>query len=134
VTYTSDYFPQLYQFALRLIDEGKAYVDDCSQKEIKENRDGGKTCAHRDRNVLENKKLFLDMKKGKVKEGVRVLRMKWNMTDDNMNMRDPIIYRFVYVYIFFFLFSYVCFCLCICIQLYRRIFVCIYMYFVSSKM
>ncbi len=95
--FASDYFESLYQFALRLIDKGLAYVCDLTPEQMKEYRgtlsEPGRLSPYRERSVEENHKLFLEMKEGKVPEGQRVLRAKIQMDAGNLNMRDPIIYR-----------------------------------------
>jgi glutaminyl-tRNA synthetase len=95
--YASDYFGQLYDFALKLIREGKAYVDDQSVDAISEQRGTpskpgfGSPC--RTRRVEENLELFEKMKKGAFEEGSHVLRAKIDMSSPNMHMRDPVLYR-----------------------------------------
>lgn len=95
--YASDYFDSLYEFAVRLIKDGNAYVDDLSPQEIREYRgtltEPGKNSPYRDRSVEENLNLFEGMKKGEFAEGSRVLRAKIDMSSANVNMRDPILYR-----------------------------------------
>ena len=95
--YASDYFQQLYEFAVRLIKDGKAYVDSLSADEIREYRgtltEPGKNSPYRDRSVEENLELFEGMRTGKCKEGEHVLRAKIDMSSPNINMRDPTIYR-----------------------------------------
>ncbi len=95
--YASDYFEQLYQYAVQLIKSGKAYVCDLSAEEIKDYRgtltQEGKESPYRTRTVEENLDLFERMRKGEFKDGSRVLRAKIDMASPNMNMRDPIIYR-----------------------------------------
>lgn len=97
VLYASDYFEQLYQFALELIQQGKAYVDDLSADEIREFRGSltevGKNSPYRDRSVDENLDLFKRMRAGEFKDGERVLRAKIDMSSPNLNMRDPVMYR-----------------------------------------
>lgn len=97
VYYGSDYFEQCYDFALQLIAEGKAYVDDLSQEEIREYRgtltEPGKNSPYRQRSVEENMDLFRRMKEGEFPDGARTLRAKIDMASPNMNMRDPAIYR-----------------------------------------
>ena len=99
--YASDYFPQLYQFAIKLIKEGKAYVDDSSQEEIARMRgvptDPGEESPYRNRSVDENLELLEGMKNGDFEEGSRVLRAKIDMSSPNMHLRDPIIYRILNV-------------------------------------
>ena len=95
--YASDYFGELYEFALRLIRKGLAYVDDSSSEEIAGQKgtptQPGKNSPYRDRSVEENLQLFQDMKAGKYRDGEKVLRAKIDMSHTNMHMRDPIIYR-----------------------------------------
>ena len=95
--YASDYFPQLYDWAVEMIKKGLAYVDDQTPEEIRENRGTvskpGTPSPYRDRSVEENLKLFREMKEGKYKEGEKVLRAKIDMANPNMLFRDPIMYR-----------------------------------------
>ena len=95
--FASDYFPQLYKFAIELIKSGKAYVDSLSESEIREYRgtvtEPGKESPYRDRSVDENMQLFLDMKAGKYSDGEHVLRAKLDMSSPNMKLRDPLLYR-----------------------------------------
>ncbi len=95
--YASDYFDQLYQFAIKLIGKGLAYVDDSTSEEIAGQKgtpsQPGKGSPFRDRNMEENLKLFEAMRGGKYKDGEKVLRAKVDMAHPNMHMRDPIIYR-----------------------------------------
>jgi len=95
--YASDYFQQLYDWALQLIKEGKAYVDSQTSDEMAKQKGTptkeGVESPFRNRTVEENIKLFEDMKSGKFKEGKHVLRAKIDMTSSNMLMRDPIMYR-----------------------------------------
>ena len=95
--FTSDYFDILYNYAIKLIKLGKAYVDDLSKEEIKEYRGTfntpGKESPYRNRSVEENLRLFEEMKAGKYADGEKVLRAKIDMASPNINMRDPIIYR-----------------------------------------
>jgi len=95
--YASDYFEQLYQFAIALIEKGKAYVCDLTAEQVREYRgtltEPGKNSPFRDRSVQENLDLFLRMKNGEFEEGSRVLRAKIDMASPNLNMRDPAIYR-----------------------------------------
>ncbi len=95
--YSSDYFDQLYSWAIKLIKEGKAYVDEQSSEEIRQQK-GTPTCAgtdspYRNRTVEENLSLFEKMKNGAFNEGACVLRAKIDMSHNNMHMRDPIMYR-----------------------------------------
>ncbi|MDK9708627.1 MAG: glutamine--tRNA ligase/YqeY domain fusion protein [Desulforhopalus sp.] len=95
--YASDYFPQLYEFAVTLIKMGKAYVCQLSPDEIREYRgtltEPGKESPYRNRGVAENLDLFERMKNGEFAEGSHVLRAKIDMASPNLNMRDPVIYR-----------------------------------------
>ncbi len=95
--YASDYFPQLYEFAVALIKLGKAYVCQLSPDEIREYRgtltDPGKESPYRNRSIGENLDLFERMKNGEFAEGSHVLRAKIDMSSPNLNMRDPVIYR-----------------------------------------
>ena len=95
--YASDYFPQLYEWALRLIKAGKAYVDDLTADEIRQHRgtltEPGTDSPFRNRFVEENLDLFTRMKAGEFPDGTRVLRAKIDMASPNLNMRDPVMYR-----------------------------------------
>jgi glutaminyl-tRNA synthetase len=95
--YASDYFDQLYEWAVKLINDGKAYVDDLSAEEIRQHRgtltEPGKESPHRNREAKENLDLFERMRKGEFPDGSRVLRAKIDMASPNLNMRDPIMYR-----------------------------------------
>jgi len=95
--YASDYFEQLYEYAVKLIKKGKAYVDSSSTEEIKNTRGTptvpGKESQYRNRTIEENLDLFERMKKSEFKDGEHVLRAKVDMSSPNMNMRDPIMYR-----------------------------------------
>ncbi|MFA6866737.1 MAG: glutamine--tRNA ligase/YqeY domain fusion protein [Clostridia bacterium] len=95
--YASDYFDATYDYAILLIKKGLAYVCDLDAQQIKEMRgtltEAGKESPYRNRSVEENLQLFYDMKDGKFADGNKVLRAKIDMTSNNMNMRDPIIYR-----------------------------------------
>ncbi len=95
--YASDYYDRLYEFALQLIKDGKAYVDDLSADQIREYRGTltapGKESPSRNRSVEENLGLFERMRKGEFEDGARVLRAKIDMASGNINMRDPTIYR-----------------------------------------
>lgn len=97
--YASDYFEQLFEWAIVLIKKGKAYVDDLSADEIREYRgtltQPGKESPYRNRSVEENLDLFLRMKNGEFEEGSRVLRAKIDMASPNLNMRDPVMYRII---------------------------------------
>ena len=98
--YASDYFDQLYQWAIILIKKGLAYVDDQSQEQIRENRGTvtvpGKESPWRNRSVEENLDLFERMKNGEFEDGSRVLRAKIDMAHPNMLFRDPIMYRIIH--------------------------------------
>lgn len=95
--YASDYFQQLYDWAVELIKQGKAYVDSQSSEEMAEQKgtptEAGKESPYRNRSVEENLSLFEGMKNGDFEEGKHVLRAKIDMTSSNMLMRDPIMYR-----------------------------------------
>lgn len=95
--YASDYFEQLYGFALKLIEKGLAYVDDSSSEAIAAQKgtptQPGTNSPFRDRSIAENSHLFAEMRAGKYKDGEKVLRAKIDMGHVNMHMRDPIIYR-----------------------------------------
>jgi len=95
--YASDYFDQLYEFAIKLVGKGKAYVCDCSADDVRDMRgtlvEPGKDCSHRKRSVEENLRLFERMKKGDFADGSKTLRAKIDMASGNLNMRDPIMYR-----------------------------------------
>ena len=97
VAYASDYFLQLYEWAVELIEKGLAYVDDQDAETISKNRGGftepGVDSPWRDRTVEENLDLFTRMKAGEFAEGSRVLRAKIDMNHENMQMRDPVMYR-----------------------------------------
>ncbi len=97
IFYASDYFDQLYQWAEYLIEQGKAYVDDQDSETISAGRGGfgkpGVNSPYRDRSVAENLDLFRRMKAGEFEEGSRVLRAKIDMNHENMQMRDPVMYR-----------------------------------------
>jgi glutaminyl-tRNA synthetase len=95
--YASDYFEQLYQFALQLIRAGKAYVCDLTAEQIREYRgtltEPGRNSPYRDRSVEENLDLFRRMRAGEFVDGARTLRAKIDMASPNINMRDPVMYR-----------------------------------------
>jgi glutaminyl-tRNA synthetase len=95
--YTSDYFDQLYEFAVKLIKKGLAYIDDSSIEEIKEMRGTptkpGIESPNRNRSIEENLDLFERMKNGEFEDGSKVLRAKIDMSSPNMHLRDPIMYR-----------------------------------------
>src|SRR5215467_11381722 len=98
--YASDYFDQLYDWAVELIKAGKAYVDDLSADEIRKYRgtltEPGTNSPHRDRPADENLDLFARMKAGEFPDGSRVLRAKIDMASPNLNMRDPVMYRILH--------------------------------------
>ncbi len=98
--YASDYFDQLYAWAMQLIKAGKAYVDDLTAEEIRQHRgtltEPGKDSPYRDRSVEENLDLFERMRKGEFPDGTRVLRAKIDMASPNLNMRDPVMYRILH--------------------------------------
>jgi glutaminyl-tRNA synthetase len=98
--YASDYFGQLYEWAVKLIKDGKAYVDDLSADEIRKHRgtltEPGKDSPYRNRSVEENLNLFGRMKAGEFPDGSRVLRAKIDMSSPNFNMRDPVMYRILH--------------------------------------
>ena len=97
--YASDYFPKMYDYAKKLISLGKAYVDDQTPDQIRQNRGDfstpGTNSPFRNRPVEENLALFEEMKAGKYKDGEKVLRAKIDMADPNIVMRDPVLYRIV---------------------------------------
>ena len=98
--YASDYFEQLYQFAVQLIRKGKAYVCDLSPREMKDYRgtltEPGRESPYRNRTAEENLNLFERMKEGEFPDGSRTIRAKIDMTSGNINMRDPVIYRILH--------------------------------------
>lgn len=98
--FASDYFDKLYELAIQLIKDGKAYVCDLSPEETRKYRGTltkpGKNSPYRDRSVEENLSLFNKMKNGEFKDGERVLRAKIDMSSPNLNMRDPVIYRILH--------------------------------------
>ena len=98
--YASDYFEQLYQYAIQLIQEGKAYVCDLSPDEIREYRgtltEPGKESPYRNRSIEENMALFQRMRAGEFPDGSHVLRAKIDMASPNLNMRDPVMYRILH--------------------------------------
>lgn len=100
IFYASDYFGQMYDYAVELIKKGLAYVDDLSADEIREYRgtltEPGKESPYRNRSVEENLDLFERMKKGEFQDGERVLRAKIDMASPNINMRDPVIFRILH--------------------------------------
>ncbi|MGI9435552.1 MAG: glutamine--tRNA ligase/YqeY domain fusion protein [Geminicoccaceae bacterium] len=100
--FTSDYFEQLYQWAVHLIGKGKAYVDDLSADEMREYRgtlkEPGRNSPYRDRPVEENLDLFQRMRAGEFEDGARVLRARIDMASGNINMRDPVLYRILHAH------------------------------------
>jgi len=98
--YASDYFDQLFEWAVKLIRDGKAYVDDLSAEEIRKHRgtltEPGKDSPFRNRRAEENLDLFERMRKGEFPDGSRVLRAKIDMASPNLNMRDPVMYRILH--------------------------------------
>jgi len=98
--YASDYFDQLFEWAVQLVKSGNAYVDDLTAEEIREHRgtltEPGKNSPYRDRSVEENLDLFERMHKGEFPDGTRVLRAKIDMASPNLNMRDPVMYRILH--------------------------------------
>ena len=99
IYHASDYFDQLYQFAIRLIEEGKAYVDEQTSEQIAQQKgtptQPGEDSPYRNRPVAESLELFRKMNTGEVPEGAMVLRAKIDMANPNMHFRDPIIYRVI---------------------------------------
>ena len=97
--FASDYFEQMYKYAVQLIKKGKAYVDDLSPEEIREHRgtltEPGKESPYRNRTVEKNLELFERMRKGEFEEGSKTLRAKIDMAHPNLNMRDPVMYRII---------------------------------------
>ncbi len=100
IFYGSDYFDKCYEYAVKLIKDGKAYVCDLNVDELREYRgtlfEAGKNSPYRDRSVEENLDLFERMKNGEFADGAKTLRAKIDMASSNMNMRDPAIYRIVH--------------------------------------
>src|SRR3989304_1962257 len=100
VTFASDYFDELYDWAGRLVMMGKAYVDDQSPEEVSANRgtltQPGKNSPYRDRDMEENFDLLERMKNGEFPDGSRVLRARIDMAHPNINMRDPVMYRILH--------------------------------------
>lgn len=100
--YASDYFEQLYQWAVQLIEAGKAYVCDLSGDQTREFRgtltQPGTNSPFRDRSVQENLKLFTEMREGKYPNGARTLRAKIDMASPNLNLRDPVMYRILHAH------------------------------------
>jgi glutaminyl-tRNA synthetase len=99
--YASDYFGQLYEWAIQLIKAGKAYVCDLSAEEVRQYRgtltEPGKDSPYRDRSIDENLDLFERMEKGEFPDGSRTLRAKIDMASPNLNMRDPVMYRILHM-------------------------------------
>ena len=97
VTHASDYYEQIYQFAVKEIELGNAFVCDMSPEEISANRgtltEAGKESPYRNRSIEENLRLFKEMREGKFADGEKCLRAKIDMASPNINMRDPVIYR-----------------------------------------
>jgi glutaminyl-tRNA synthetase len=95
--YASDYFEKLYEFAVTLIEKGRAYVDDLSAEEIRQHRgtltEPGRESPHRNRPIEENLDLFRRMRNAEFPDGSRVLRAKVDMASGNLNLRDPVMYR-----------------------------------------
>ena len=100
IYFASDYFQQMYDYAIQLIDNGNAYVCDLTSEDIKENRGTlqkpGNQSPYRDRSIDENLNLFESMKSGEFENGSKTLRAKIDMSHPNMNMRDPVIYRILH--------------------------------------
>ncbi|QGJ70539.1 Glutaminyl-trna synthetase [Planctomycetales bacterium 10988] len=100
--YASDYFEQLYEWAIKLIQDGKAYVDELTAEQTREYRgtltEPGKNSPYRDRSVEENLELFEKMKNGEFPDGSRTLRAKIDMSSPNLNMRDPVMYRIMHAH------------------------------------
>ena len=100
--FASDYFQQMYDYAVVLVKKGSAYVCDLSPEEIRNSRgtlnEPGKDSPFRNRSIEENITLFKQMKNGDFQDGARTLRAKINMDNPNMNMRDPVIYRILHAY------------------------------------
>jgi len=100
ILYASDYFEQMYEYAVKLINKGKAYVDDLNADEIRNYRgtltEPGKESPFRNRTIEENLKIFEQMRNGDFKNGEKVLRAKIDMASPNFNLRDPVMYRIVH--------------------------------------
>lgn len=100
VFYASEYFDQCFEYALKLIDDGDAFVCDLNADELREYRgtltEPGRNSPYRDRSPEENRRLFLEMRDGKYEDGTRTLRAKIDMGSGNINMRDPVIYRIMH--------------------------------------
>ena len=101
VLFASDYFPKMYEAAVKLIKKGKAYVCDLTAEQMREYRgtltEPGKDSPNRNRSIEENLSLFEEMKDGKFADGEKVIRAKIDMSSTNINMRDPIIYRVAHI-------------------------------------
>ncbi len=101
IVFGSDYFDQTYEYAVKLIRKGLAYVCDLNPEEMREYRgtltEPGKNSPYRNRSIEENLKLFEEMKNGKYQDGEKTLRAKIDMSSPNMNMRDPVIYRIIHI-------------------------------------
>ncbi len=100
--FASDYFNQMYEYAIQLINSGKAFVCDLTFEEVRKNRgtlkESGKDSPYRNRTIEENLDLFKRMKNGEFADGSKTLRAKIDMSHSNMNMRDPVIYRILHSY------------------------------------
>eukprot|EP00743_Colponemidia_sp_Colp-15_P001026 GILK01001132.1.p1 GENE.GILK01001132.1~~GILK01001132.1.p1 ORF type:complete len:787 (+),score=153.39 GILK01001132.1:47-2407(+) len=96
ITYSSDYFGQLYEFAVALIRKGKAYVDESTPEQMHEDRRNKTNSKYRNRSVEENLRLFEHMRQGRFEEGTATLRLKIDMENPNPTMRDPVAYRIKY--------------------------------------
>ena len=100
VFYASEYFDQCFEYALKLIDDGDAFVCDLNADELREYRgtltEPGRNSPYRDRSPEENRRLFLEMRDGKYEDGTRTLRARIDMGSGNINMRDPVIYRIMH--------------------------------------
>jgi glutaminyl-tRNA synthetase len=98
--YASDYFDQLFEWAVQLVKAGNAYVDDLTAEEIRQHRgtltEPGKNSPYRDRSIAENLDLFERMRQGEFPDGTRVLRAKIDMASPNLNLRDPVMYRILH--------------------------------------
>ncbi len=98
--YASDYFEQFYEWAVKLIEKGKAYVDDLTADEIRDHRgtltEPGRESPYRNRSVEENLDFFRRMREGEYPDGARVLRAKIDMASPNLNLRDPVLYRILH--------------------------------------
>ncbi len=102
VFYASDYFDQLYEWAIKLIKQGDAYIDELNQEEMRDYRgtltEPGRNSPHRDRPIGENLDLFERMKNGEFEEGTYTLRAKIDMASPNINLRDPVMYRILHAH------------------------------------